>query len=97
MDRKLVGVVLLVLASGGCRMCTNCYDDLPPVLDGPYPPTGARVGTVNSAIVPVISEVDEIIDPTEIQPLPEIEPPAEIQSPSEIAPSEIEPTPEEAS
>ncbi len=70
MDRKLVGAILLVFASGGCRMCQSCGDHLPPVLDGPYPATGARAGSVfGGVIVPASNEVDEIV------PLEEIEDP----------------------
>ena len=44
MDRKLVGAMLL-LARSGCRMCSSCCDNLPPVLDGPHPYTGGRAGS----------------------------------------------------
>ena len=49
MDRKFVGAMLLFLASGGCRMCSNCCDNLPPVLDGPYPYTEGRAGSAFGA------------------------------------------------
>lgn len=40
-----MGVLLLTLASGGCRACSDSCDYLPPVLDGPYPHTGVRAGS----------------------------------------------------
>ena len=65
MDRKLIGVFLLVLASSGCRMCSDCCDYLPPVLDGPYPPSSARAGTIaNSPLVPAPDAAEEITDPS---------------------------------
>ncbi|NOY42937.1 MAG: hypothetical protein GXP26_14020 [Planctomycetes bacterium] len=61
MDRKLVGAILLVLASGGCRACTSSCDHLPPVLDGPYPTSGVRAGSAfGGTIVPAYNEADEI-------------------------------------
>ena len=45
MNKKLVGTLLLLLASGGCCSCDSSCDYLPPVLDGPYSPGGARTGS----------------------------------------------------
>jgi len=54
MDRKLVGAMLLLLASGGCRMCSSCCDDLPPVLDGPYSNTGGRAGSAFGGVADAV-------------------------------------------
>jgi len=58
MNRKLVGALLLILASGGCRACDNCCDYLPPVLDGPYASQGMRSGSAmaGTSAVPVSGE-----------------------------------------
>ncbi len=45
MNRKLLGAMLLLLASTGCRACSRCSDNLPPVLDGPYSHSVGRAGS----------------------------------------------------
>ena len=69
MDRKLVGALLLLLASTGCRMCSSCSDNLPPVLDGPYPYTGGRVGLAfgGTIVAQPLSQREVISPPTEAE------------------------------
>ncbi len=50
LDRKLVGTMLLLFASCGCRTCTSCCDDLPPVLDGPYSHVKGRAGSAFTGV-----------------------------------------------
>jgi hypothetical protein len=45
MGGKPVGIVLLLLASGGCHACQSCCDYLPPVADSPYSVSGQRAGS----------------------------------------------------
>lgn len=45
MDRKLLGGLLLLVACGGCRTCSGCYDYLPPVIDGPHDVSTGRAGS----------------------------------------------------
>jgi hypothetical protein len=45
MGGKPVGIVLLLLASGGCHACQSCCDYLPPVADSPYSVPGQRAGS----------------------------------------------------
>jgi hypothetical protein len=49
MGGKPVGIVLLLLACGGCHACQNCCDYLPPVADGPYSAPGQRAGSAFGA------------------------------------------------
>ena len=65
MDRKLVGTMLIVLASCGCRACDNSCDYLPPVLDSPYTTYGMRAGSsvAGNHRVPMPVE-GEVITPT---------------------------------
>ena len=60
MDRKLVGAMLL-LASNGCRACNSCCDYLPPVVEGPYASSGARVGSASHE-----RDLSEPFDDTEL-------------------------------
>jgi len=71
MKRKLLGTVLLLLTTGCCcNTCSNCTDHLSPVLDGPYPPNGARAGSAfGGAIYPIATEGEESIVP-EASPIP---------------------------
>jgi len=70
MDRKLVGaMVLLLFASTGCRMCSSCCDDLPPVLDGPYSNTGGRAGSAFDGVADAVPLIQaEPITPTSEEP-----------------------------
>lgn len=45
MGGKPVGVLLLLLSTGGCHACSNSCDYLPPVADGPYTVPGQRAGS----------------------------------------------------
>jgi hypothetical protein len=45
MGGKPVGIVLLLLACGGCHACQNCCDYSSPVADGPYSVPGQRAGS----------------------------------------------------
>ena len=36
MDRKLMGLAMILLATVGCQACSNSCDYLPPVANGPY-------------------------------------------------------------
>ncbi len=64
MNRKLVGALLLVLASGGCCACDNCCDYLPPVLDGPYSSQGMRSGSAMAGeYVTPMSDENEAVTP----------------------------------
>ena len=45
MNRNLIGAMLFILASCGCRTCDCRCDYLPPVLDGPYSSHGLRSGS----------------------------------------------------
>jgi len=49
MGGKPVGIVLLLLACGGCHACQNCCDYLPPVADGYYTVPGQRAGSAFGA------------------------------------------------
>lgn len=66
MDRKLIGAMLLLVASCGCRACDNSCDYLPPVLDGPYTSHSTRSGSTfssdpaNSSGIPTPAELDAI-------------------------------------
>ncbi|MEM8944172.1 MAG: hypothetical protein AAGD11_03240 [Planctomycetota bacterium] len=44
MPRKLIALLLAVVATCGCCACDNSCDYLPPVLDGPYSACGCRTG-----------------------------------------------------
>jgi len=55
MNRKLLGAMLLLLASSGCRACSQCADDLPPVLDGPYSHSVGRAGSAFGGMVDAVS------------------------------------------
>jgi len=62
MDRKLVGTLLLLLASGGCRACSSSCDYLPPVMDGPYAATGERAGSAfagGAGKEPIVEEFED--------------------------------------
>ena len=43
MNRLFVGSLILI--SSGCRMCSDCCDYLPPVLDGPFEAQSMRAGS----------------------------------------------------
>jgi len=78
MDRKLVGAMLLLLASTGCRMCSSCCDNLPPVLDGPYPNSGGRVGSAfGGTLVAQPLSQSEIFAPTPEESAPKESAPEE--------------------
>jgi len=93
MDRKLVGAMLLLLASTGCRMCSSYCDNLPPVLDGPYPNTGGRVGSAfgGNLVAQPLSQ-REITSPTPEEPASEESAPEEstVEEPSEDLTAAIE-------
>ena len=64
MDRKLIGTLLLFLASCGCCACGNSCDYLPPVLDGPYSSQGTRSGSAMAGNYEMLSPVEnETITP----------------------------------
>ena len=65
MERKLIGAILLVLASGCCCTCDHCNDYGPPVLDGPYATQGGRSG---SALA--LGEAPSGVSSQAITPLP---------------------------
>ncbi len=71
MDRKLIAVLTLLLASCGCCACDNSCDYLPPVLDGPYSCQGARSGSLGTSHHPTPQPfegehvVGEVITPLE--------------------------------
>lgn len=73
MDRKLIGALLLLIASGGCRACKSSCDYLPPVPDGHYPYPGGRAGSaLGGGAIEEISYEPEIINPS-LQALPDAE------------------------
>ena len=45
MGGKPVGIVLLLLACGGCHACQNCCDYSSPVADGLHSVPGQRAGS----------------------------------------------------
>ena len=64
MDRKLIGALLLLLASGGCCSCDSSCDYLPPVLDGPYSSTGMRTGSAKDTNFGIPTPIaDEVLTP----------------------------------
>lgn len=72
MDRKIIGALLLVLATCGCCACDNSCDYLPPVLDGPYSSHGTRSGSVGNMDYPTPLPV-EAHQPVEGQPITPLE------------------------
>ena len=48
MPRYFAAGFLLLLASTGCHVCNNCYDNASPVLDGPCVGQYERVGSVGT-------------------------------------------------
>jgi hypothetical protein len=61
MNRKLLGAMLLLLASTGCRACSRCSDNLPPVLDGPYSHAVGRAGSAFTGMVDAVSLSQEVL------------------------------------
>ena len=66
MDRKIVGALLLISASCGCRACDCSCDYLPPVLDGPYSSQGMRSGSATASYNRNIEVVEPLADETVI-------------------------------
>ncbi len=78
MDRRLLGIAILVLATVGCHACSDCCDYLPPVANGPYQSISGRAGS-NSAqhetettetALPEVSDPDGPITDGPITPVP---------------------------
>jgi len=86
MDRKLVGAMLLLFASSGCRMCSSCCDNLPPVLDGPYSSqTGGRAGSAFGAVIQQQSYEEEItVSASEEEPTAALEKQVLFAQPTEL-------------
>ena len=59
-----MGAMLLLMASMGCRACSRCTDNLPPVLDGPYSHSVGRAGSAFGGMVDAVSlsQEEEIVD-----------------------------------
>lgn len=62
MSRSLAAALVLV-AAGGCRMCSDSCDYSPPVLNGPY---AGQIGRAGSAVNPT-----KLSPPTPVRPLGE--------------------------
>ncbi|MAT68978.1 MAG: hypothetical protein CMJ58_05585 [Planctomycetaceae bacterium] len=45
MKRPLAAVAACILLAGGCRMCSDCCDQSPPVADSPYHNPYGRAGS----------------------------------------------------
>lgn len=45
MSKKSFGALLLVLAAGGCRMCSSITDHSPPLAGSPYAVGRGRAGS----------------------------------------------------
>ncbi len=81
MDRKLLGLACVVLASWGCSVCSNCCDYLPPVANGPHQSVQGRAGSRSAALETTVPEPIATAESTEddaITPTP-----SEYPAPSE--------------
>jgi hypothetical protein len=71
MTKKLSGAALLLVALAGCRMCSDCCDDSPPVADNPYASAYGRAGSLHGGAVIEIPPVEGAsAAPTPAMPAP---------------------------
>jgi len=78
MNYSALGALLVIVACGGCRMCSDCCDYLPPVANSQYATQGQRAGSAfgsaNTVGVIRARGVPDSTDSAFMKRLPAVEP-----------------------